>query len=80
MTSHVLHAPRTIGLDARRLMCFALGVAALALLIAALAASGGPRTPPGTVHDGEAGAVPPGSGISFGRAAVSGYEPNLLPK
>lgn len=88
MTSHVLRAPRTIGIGARRLAYIAIGLAAAALVVAVVAASSGTATlsgrgvPPGhavaiTQPDG---AIPPGSGIALGRQPGLGYEPNLLPK
>jgi len=101
MTSNVLHAPQTIGIGARRLICVALGILALALVVAALSSNGGSTTSSGTavlagkavavahvdepstaatISGAQDGAVPPGSGISFGRHPGVGYEPNLLPK
>ena len=99
MSSNILHAPRTIGFGGRRLIYIAIGLVAVALVVVALASSGGPsttsspvigRTVPPTLPDeaGTAGAigrtsddaVPPGSGIPFGRGRVPVPEPNLLPK
>jgi len=88
MTSHVLRAPQTIAIGARRLVYIAIGLAAAALVVAAVASSSGTAAlsgrgvPPGravaiTQPDN---AVPPGSGIAFGRHPGLGYEPNLLPK
>ena len=88
MTSHVLRAPRTIAFGARRIVYIAIGLAAAAVVVAALASSSGSATLSGSaVSSGRAvavtqpdNAVPPGSGISFGRHPGQGYEPNLLPK
>ena len=95
MTSHVLRAPQTIGFGARRLAYIAIGLVAVALVVAALASSGGTSTVSGSaVTSGRAVAVthdedytlPPGSGVSLGRAPGIGRVPgkavetNLLPK
>ena len=88
MTSHVLRAPQTIAFGARRLVYIAIGLAAAALVVAALASSSGTATVSGSaVSSGRAlavthpdNALPPGSGVTFGRHPDRGYEPNLLPK
>jgi len=88
MTSHVLRSPQTIAFGARRLVYIAIGLAAAALVVAALASSSGTATLSGSaVSSGRAvavtqpdNAVPPGFGISMGRHPGRSYEPNLLPK
>ena len=77
MTSHVLRAPKTIAVGVHQLVYIAIGLAAAALVIAALASSSDTATVSGkAVTSGRAVAVtatqpddeiPPGSGVTFGR-------------
>jgi len=75
MTTHVLRAPKRITVGLHQLVCIAIGLAAAALVVAALASSSGSATVSGSaVSSGRAVAVThqanevsPGSGIAFGR-------------
>jgi hypothetical protein len=74
MTSNVLHTPQAVGFRTRRLIYVALGLLAVVVVVAvmvlALSSSAGPKSSTG---DELGGAVPPGSGISFGRSPAPGH-------
>ena len=80
MTTDVLRAPQTIGTGARQLLYIALGLVAIALVLAALVSGGGSSTTSGSaVSSGRAVSLShPDEAITAG--AISKPQDNAVPR